>query len=112
TIDGGGQTFSTGGSFSLGGTIGQPDAGSPSAPLTGGSFELVGGFWPATLAVCSCPGDTNADGVRDGRDVRQFVTCILTLSGCNCADVDGVPGVTTGDVNVFVSALLAGAACP
>lgn len=41
TIDGGGATFSTGGSYSLGGSIGQPDAGS----LSGGSYTLNGGFW-------------------------------------------------------------------
>jgi hypothetical protein len=41
TIDGGGATFSTGGSYSLGGSIGQPDAGS----LSGGSYQLNGGFW-------------------------------------------------------------------
>ena len=35
TIDGGGATFSTGGSYSLGGSIGQPDAGS----LSGGSYH-------------------------------------------------------------------------
>ncbi|HOX26147.1 MAG TPA: FlgD immunoglobulin-like domain containing protein [Candidatus Krumholzibacteria bacterium] len=42
TIDGGGGTPSTGGAYSLGGTIGQPDAGATS----GGSYELQGGFWP------------------------------------------------------------------
>jgi hypothetical protein len=41
TIDGGGQTFSTGGGFSLGGTVGQPDAG----VMTGGDYDLCGGFW-------------------------------------------------------------------
>jgi hypothetical protein len=41
TVDGGGATFSTGGSYSLGGTIGQPDAGTS----TGGSYTLDGGFW-------------------------------------------------------------------
>jgi len=41
TVDGGGQTFSTGGGYSLGGTIGQPDAGM----LTGGGYTLGGGFW-------------------------------------------------------------------
>jgi len=45
TVDGGGATFSMGGSYTLGGTIGQPDAG----VLTGGGYTLVGGFWnPAT----------------------------------------------------------------
>jgi len=44
TIDGGGGA-STGGSFSLAGTSGQPDAG---ALLSGGSYTLVGGFWSET----------------------------------------------------------------
>ena len=44
TIDGGGQTFSTGGDFALGGTIGQADAGA----LQGGEFTLAGGFWTDT----------------------------------------------------------------
>ena len=41
TVDGGGAMFSTGGSYSLGGAIGQPDAGT----LSGGGYTLVGGFW-------------------------------------------------------------------
>ena len=41
TIDGGGATFSTGGPYSLGGSIGQSDAG----VLSGGSYTLNGGFW-------------------------------------------------------------------
>jgi hypothetical protein len=41
TIDGGGGE-STGGTYTLGGSIGQPDAGS----LTGGGYTLNGGFWP------------------------------------------------------------------
>ena len=42
TIDGGGGT-SSGGPYTLTGTIGQPDAG----VHTGGSYTLVGGFWGA-----------------------------------------------------------------
>jgi hypothetical protein len=41
TIDGGGYTFSIGGPYTLGGTIGQPDAGL----LLGGGYGLAGGFW-------------------------------------------------------------------
>lgn len=43
TADGGGATWSEGGNFSLGGTVGQPDAG----VLSGGAYMLLGGFWPA-----------------------------------------------------------------
>ena len=48
TIDGGGGA-STGGVFTVSGTIGQPDAGS----MTGGNFGLVGGFWSVIAAVPS-----------------------------------------------------------
>src|SRR5262245_62851244 len=73
TIDGGGATFSTGGTFQLGGTIGQPDASSFSSPMSGGTFTLVGGFWSAAQSVCTLPGDMNLDSLRDGGDVQGFV---------------------------------------
>ena len=41
SIDGGGATFSTGGGYSLGATVGQADAGAAS----GGVYTLSGGFW-------------------------------------------------------------------
>ncbi len=46
TIDGGGGT-STGGVYSVSGTLGQPDAGAQS----GGSFSITGGFWGALVPV-------------------------------------------------------------
>jgi hypothetical protein len=47
TVDGGGWTFSRGGGYTLGGTIGQPDAGL----LRGGGYALAGGFWPGGETV-------------------------------------------------------------
>ena len=52
TIDGGGGT-STGGVYSVSGTIGQPDANA--TPMTGGNFSLTGGFW-SLLSVVLTPG--------------------------------------------------------
>ena len=46
-IDGGGGT-STGGVYSVSGTIGQHDAG---GPLTNGNYSLTGGFWALPFAV-------------------------------------------------------------
>ena len=46
TIDGGGGT-SSGGAYSLSGTIGQPDAGA----MSGGAYTLIGGFWGAIQAI-------------------------------------------------------------
>jgi hypothetical protein len=47
TVDGGGATLITGGSYSLGGTIGQPDAGASN----GGTYTVDGGFWGGGAAV-------------------------------------------------------------
>ncbi len=51
TVDTGGHTFSTGGAFQLGGTCGQPDAGS----LSGGNFTIFGGFWLRGNTLSSIP---------------------------------------------------------
>jgi len=50
-IAGGGGT-STGGVYSVSGTIGQQDAG---GPMTGGNYSLTGGFW-ALISVVQMPG--------------------------------------------------------
>jgi hypothetical protein len=47
TVDGGGQMYSIGGGYELGGTIGQPDAG----VLTGGGYTLGGGFWRGGVVI-------------------------------------------------------------
>jgi len=46
TVDGRGWTFSEGGDYVLGGTIGQPDRG----VLQGGDCILGGGFWAGIRA--------------------------------------------------------------
>lgn len=113
TIDAGGGMLCTGGVYSLSGTIGQPDASSFSSPMTGGGYSMVGGFWTiGDVPACSCLGDMNVDGLKNGRDIQQFARCVIGSTGCDCADVDGTPGVSIDDVSVFVSSLLAGAACP
>jgi hypothetical protein len=50
-IAGGGGT-STGGTYSVSGTIGQPDA---SGAMTGGNYSVTGGFW-ALFQVVQTPG--------------------------------------------------------
>ena len=49
-VSGGGGT-STGGVYSVSGTLGQPDAGEP---MTGGTYSLYGGFW--ALYAVQTPG--------------------------------------------------------
>ena len=55
TVDGGGGT-STGGSYTLSGTIGQPDAAATT--LSGGSYTLQGGFWPGLIVTIPGEGPT------------------------------------------------------
>lgn len=81
--------------------------------------STVGGSWTAgaTCAtscdtdLCITPGDANGDSVINALDIGAFVRCIVVgpVAGgnCPCAELDGVPGLTLGDVAVFVSALLA-----
>jgi hypothetical protein len=51
TVDGGGMTSSIGGSYSLGGTIGQPDAGTSN----GGTYIQDGGFWGGAVPTETVP---------------------------------------------------------
>jgi hypothetical protein len=68
TIDGGGGR-STGGAYEIAGTIGQPDA---TTPLTGGPYQLTGGFWVSD-AASGTPGDMHCDGVVTFHDINAFV---------------------------------------
>jgi hypothetical protein len=109
TVDSGGYMWSTGGGFELGGTIGQPDAST--VVMTGGSFELVGGFW--ATPPCWCLSDLNNDGSRDGLDVQGFVDCILAGGvNCVCADLYTDGHSDLQDIAIFVTDLLAGGECP
>jgi len=66
TTDGGGGT-SSGGVYSVSGTIGQPDAG---GPMTGGNYSLTGGFW--SLFAVQSPGAPLLSIERLGGVVRVF----------------------------------------
>lgn len=66
TIDGGGGT-STGGVYSVSGTIGQPDAGR----MTGASYALDGGFWGFVGAIQTA-GAPMLGVERIGASVRVF----------------------------------------
>jgi hypothetical protein len=85
SVDGGGGTFSTDSNFTMGGTIGQPDAGS----MTDGSYTINGGFWgvaaPAATAT-STPtttpilvGHVNWQGGGAQPNARQQQPVTLTL---------------------------------
>ena len=80
TIDGGGGT-SSGGPYTLTGTIGQPDA----AWSSGGDYELLGGFWPGG-PLCTVEFD----------DFARFAE--LWLIGDTSGDLDGDSDIDFGDL--------------
>jgi hypothetical protein len=109
TVDSGGATFSTGGGYSLGGTIGQADAGT----LSGGGYILAGGFWetvqqlggkmflpvvqrPVLVVIPpQCPDEPNNDQIDAKRLTTINAACSGTLSEADAEDwywVDLPPG--------------------
>jgi uncharacterized repeat protein (TIGR01451 family) len=124
TVDGGGATFSTGGSYSLGATIGQPDA---SGALAGGSYSLVGGFWAvealsADVSITKTDGQTSVvpgqtvtytivasnpgPDAANGSRVTDTFPVLLTGVGWTCTAAGGascVVGSGTGDIDRTVN---------
>lgn len=117
SVDGGGWTWSTGGSYQLGGTIGQPDAG---VVLNGGSYQLTGGFWPGAAAAGPTVliGDLNCNGSVGFDDINAFVLYLsnfaswqATYPGCPAENGDiNADGdfPDFGDINPFVALLTSG----
>ncbi|MBM4108262.1 MAG: hypothetical protein FJ255_05545 [Phycisphaerae bacterium] len=106
TIDGGGGT-SAGGSFTVSGTIGQPDAG---PVMSGGVFALTGGFWAGGSAGPTCPGlgpgacsraDWNEDGVVDFNDFLSFLNDFNAQD--ECADINQDSVVDFNDFLEFLN---------
>lgn len=93
SIDGGGGV-SSGGQYSLSGTVGQPDAGY----LYGGQFEIAGGFHTGgelcivnftdfakfsefwLVSSAGLEADLYPDGTVDGKDLGELIN--LWLSSC------------------------------
>jgi hypothetical protein len=94
TVDGGGGT-STGGGFTLTGTIGQHDAG---GPLNGGNFSLNGGFWAIdiTPGPITCVGDLDSNGQINGIDLGILLNQWLTDGTADFNNDNVVNGIDLG----------------
>jgi hypothetical protein len=106
TIDGGGVMNATGGSFTLSGTIGQPDAG-----ILGGG-KLVGGFWsliaplPPLLTITRAGGNVTVSWPSPSTGfVLQQSTDLSTMVWNNVAQIPS-------DNGTFKSVTMAIAAAP
>ncbi len=111
TVHGGGDMWTSGGEFELSGTTGQPDAST--TVMTGGDFELAGGFWPAQPPL----GDMNCDGSVDFFDIDAFVPAVTDPAGYEAAypdcdimlaDCNGDGLVDFFDIDCFVAIITGG----
>jgi len=105
TIDGGGAMSSTGGTFALAGTIGQPDARNHPQAMSGGSYKLTGGFW--VIPECpAIPADYDGDCDVDQADYQVFEICAsgpgYAFAGdCSDRDFDTDGDIDQADFAVF-----------
>ena len=86
-VAGGGGT-STGGTYPVSGTIGQPDAG---GAMSGGNYSLTGGFW-SLISVVQTAGAAHSDH----RAVGQQRHCLLAGHGQLHIATEQQPGHTGG----------------
>lgn len=107
TVDGGGGT-STGGTYTLSGTIGQPDAGTV---MTGGSYSLTGGFWVGAVPPSGCNDlDFNNDGNIEPLDVDAYFSILgegpcLGGTTCDSLDFNNDGNIEPEDVDAYFSVL-------
>ena len=97
TIDGGGRTFSTGGIYAIGGTIGQHDA-AQGLFGGGGTVRVDGGFW--TVPPAYCYGDADGDNDIDFADLEILLE--LWGTGDSAADFNGSGRVDFGDLEILL----------
>ncbi|MEW6249074.1 MAG: EF-hand domain-containing protein [Planctomycetota bacterium] len=84
--------------------------------MSGGGFELSGGFWPGVQAGSPiCRGDCDCDGWVNFDDINPFVAVLGGANPCrfeNC-DINGDGAINFDDINPFVALLTAGGGpCP
>lgn len=99
TVDGGGGQ-SIGSTFTLTGTIGQPDA---STAMNGATLDIAGGFW--TFGPPSgppCPADISGNGQVDFQDLLAVLSAFGVCEGCP-EDLDDDDAVGFSDLLIVLS---------
>ena len=79
TIDGGGVNAVSAGNFTLGATIGQPDAGR----ISTGSLECIGGFWGGADAAAACYANCDGSTAAPVLTANDF-QCFLNAFAAGC----------------------------
>ncbi len=111
TIDGGGATYLTGGTYELGATLGQPDAGTLS---DGSVFEFAGGFWGGVNAPITCYANCDGSTTDPALTAADFICFLNRFRAADpYANCDGsvTPLVfSANDFSCFLNKFRAG--CP
>jgi uncharacterized repeat protein (TIGR01451 family) len=98
TVDGGGAMNVTAGPYTLGGTLGQPDA---HPYFTGGTFAVAGGFWPGSSVGVETDLSVSQADSPDPVTGLQPLTYVITVTnlgplGATLVSVsDTLPGGVT-----------------
>jgi hypothetical protein len=107
TLDAGGGA-SAGGSFSLTGTVGQPDA----AASAGGTFECGGGFWGGPFGGPACYANCDGSGVPPILNANDFSCFLNKFAGdepyANCDGSTVSPVLTANDFQCFLNRFATG----
>jgi hypothetical protein len=107
TIDGGGGV-SAGASFTLAGTIGQPDA----ATLSGGAFQSGSGFWGAFGGAATCYANCDGSTASPRLTPNDFQCFVNAFAGgqsyANCDGSTASPALTPNDFQCFINAFAGG----
>jgi uncharacterized repeat protein (TIGR01451 family) len=116
TVDGGGTTNATGGTYTLSGTVGQPDAGGPYA---GAPYTLHSGFWALVAGGGGGPqadlSVTKTDGASTAVPGQALTYTIVAGNAgpspvTNATVADTPPAALTGVT--WTCAASAGSSCP
>jgi hypothetical protein len=108
TVDGGGAgpaNASSGGTYTLSGTVGQSDARNHPQAMSGGGYRLTGGFW--VIPECpAIPADYDSDCDVDQADYQAFEVCasgpgVSFAAGCEGRDLDHDNDVDQADFATF-----------
>jgi len=86
SVDGGGTARAAGGAFAVGGTVGQPDAGSTLAS----PYGIGSGFWAATLAATGAELQLVATDSPDPVALGCNLAYTITVTNAGPADAAGV----------------------
>lgn len=100
TIDGGGGT-STGGNYTLSGTLGQFEVKEPT--LLGGDYLHMPGYWTFDGEIDPCPADVDDSGSVGFGDLTAMLNDWGSCPGC-AADIDGNGTVGFSDLSQLLNA--------